>query len=146
MTCKRCLKFYIGITQNEIKKRFTQHYCSVKTMLETGESKTRFSRHFSRCYKEEYGTDKYDVNKIRKLCRHEILYEGNTISVNKLYGTTDCRLCAEEKFMIWEECDRNFHYILNKRNEIYGTCAHNVHFHHFYRGTDESTGRDEKEN
>ena len=99
-TCTRCLKFYIGATQNYVKNRFTQHYCSVKKMLETGESSTRFSSHFSKFYREEYGTDKYDVDKMRNLCRHEILYEGNALSVVKTYGTEKCRICAEEKYAI----------------------------------------------
>ena len=127
------MKFHIGATQNYVKNRFTQHYCSVKTMLETGESSTRFSSHFAKCYQEEYGPDaRYDVNKMRNLCIHEIIYEGNAISVVKTYGTQKCRVCAEEKFAIWEENCRNFCFILNKRKEIYGACAHNVHFHHFY--------------
>lgn len=83
-------------------------------MIETGENKTRFSKYFTKCYKEEYGTEVYDVNKIRDLCKHEVLFEGNALTVNKKYSTTSCRLCAEEKFVIWEEGHRNFRYMLNK--------------------------------
>ena len=115
-------------------------------MLETGESKTRFSKHFTKCYKEECGTDVYDVNKIRKLCKHEILYKGKALAVNKTFGTSACRLCQEEKFVIWEENYRNFRYMLNKSKEIYKVCVHNVHFHYFYKDTDELTGRNKKEN
>ena len=118
----------------------------MKTILETGKNKTRFSRHFAKCYEKEYGTKEYSVKKLKKLVRHEVIWEGNALSVVKTFGSDQCRLCAEEKFCIWEDNCRNFRYMLNKRQEIYGACAHNVHFHCFYRGTDESTRRDEKEN
>ena len=83
---------------------------------------------------------------MKKLVRHEILWEGNPLSVVKTFGTENCRLCAEEKFAIFESNCRNFQHCVNKRSEIYSKCAHNVYFHHFYRGTEEPTGRGEKKN
>ena len=83
---------------------------------------------------------------MKKLVRHEVLWEGNPLSCVKTYGTKQCTLCAEEKYAIWSETGRNFKYCLNKRKEIFSKCAHNVYFHHFYRGTEEPTGRGEKKN
>ena len=145
-TYNRCQKFYIGNTQCDLKTRFNQHYCDVKKRLEKGKNKTRFSKHFASCYQEEYGTKVYNVKKMKKLVRHEVLWEGNPLSCVKTYGTKQCTLCAEEKYAIWSETGRNFKYCLNKRKEIFSKCAHNVYFHHFYRGTEEPTGRGEKKN
>ena len=36
--------------------------------------------------------------------------------------------------------------MLNKQKEFYGTCEQKVYFHCFYRGTNELTGHDKKEN
>ena len=81
--CKECKKFYVGISQNKVKLRFTEHYSSVKKQLERNKTSSKFSTHFSRCYQKRYGTKKYDINKIRDMCHHEIIYEANPLSAVK---------------------------------------------------------------
>ena len=145
ITCKECGKFYIGATQNKAKIRMNQHYSGVKKLLEKNVKSTKFSKHFSRCYIKRYGTKKYNVNKIRDMCHHEVVYEANPLVAVKTYGGNACRLCMVERMEILKESCRNQRKLLNRRSEIFSTCRHNVYFHQYVRHTEELTRRGEKE-
>ena len=145
VTCKQCNKFYIGVSQNKAKIRFTQHYSSVKKQLEKNKTTSKFLSHFSRCYQKRYGTKKYNVNKIRDMCHHEIIYKANPLSAVKTYGSNTCRICMVERMEILKESCRNQWKLLNRRGEIYSTCKYNVYFHQYVRSTEELTGRGKKE-
>ena len=81
------------------------------------------------CYVKRYGTKVYNVNKVRDMCQHEILYEGDPLKVVKTYGGNACRICMVERMEILKESCRNGRKLLNKRSKIFSTCRHNVHFH-----------------
>ena len=85
-TCKQCGKFYIGVSQNKAKLRFTQHYSSVGKKSEKEISNSRYAKHFVSCYVKRYGTKVYDVNKVRDMTMHEILFEANPLTAVKTYG------------------------------------------------------------
>ena len=76
---------------------------------------------------------------------HEILYEGNPLKMVKTYGSNKCILCMEERLAIFKESCRNKKKIINKRDEIYTTCNHNVYFHHYSKNTEELTGAAKKD-
>ena len=51
----------------------------------------------------------------------------------------------EERMIIYKESNRNKKLLLNRRYHIYGTCRHNVYFHHYVWNTKELTRCNKKE-
>ena len=138
VTCKECGKFYIGSTKNELKKRFSSHFSSVKQLIERDKKSSSYARHFKNCYVKKYGPN-YDVRKIREMGKYEILWEGHAIPTVKTFSTYNCKLCMEEKLAILNAKTRRFHQNINKRKELFSSCRHGGSFHDYCRkvGTDE---------
>ena len=74
------------------------------------------------------------MTKLKKLHRYEVIFEGNILSVVKIFSTDQFIIFIEEKLSILDEIYRNFKFILNKQHEIYNKYTHNMYFYYFYWG------------
>ena len=70
-----------------------------------------------------------------------ILWQGNSIAIQKSFGTKSCYLCMKERTHILKGMYSNAHSMINNNSEIYSSCRHKTRFHRFPHnstGTDES--------
>lgn len=97
-------------------------------------SSTTFATHMAKCWKKTY-PDKPNPtpSEIRSQCEISILWKASTLSCNKSFTDWDCRLCQQERVTIFKlqhlTGRRNFRHIINKSNEMFGTCKHRPKFH-----------------
>ena len=83
-TCKGSNKFYIGNTQQKVKKRLDQHIGNVCNLVNKGITLDSFARHFATRWKSTKTIKRKDV---RNLIDVDILWSGNPISCMKSFGT-----------------------------------------------------------
>ena len=129
---------YIGSTHEFIKKRMQGHNNDVITCQQTGTSKTSFARHFSTVLQNFRPI----TNKIiRNSIEYSILWQGNSISTTQTFGTSNCRLCTQEKITIIKAAKLDPTTLINKRRDLHEACKHKPQFHRFRDSdsTDEAT-------
>ena len=137
-TCKASGMKYIGSTHQFIKKRMQGHNNNVITCQQTGTSKTSFARHFSTILQNFQPI----TNKIiRNSIEYSILWQGNSISTTQTFGTSNCRLCTQEKIAIIKAAKLDPTALINKRRDLHEACKHKAQFHRFKDSdsTDEAT-------
>ena len=59
----------------------------------------------------------------------EVIWQGNPIQCTKTFKTHACQLCMKERISILRHIHKDPTSMINRRNEIYGTCRHNARFH-----------------
>ena len=141
-TCNETGKSYIGNTQQAYKKRMTAHYSDVRRLVLTGKKSDSFASHFANLFK----TDSIPTpSLLREKITFSILWQGNPLSVQKSFGTKNCRLCLKESIHILKNLHTDPTKLINHNSEIYTSCRHQTRFHRFPKtnnGTDEPcTGR-----
>ena len=125
---------YIGNTQRNFKTRMGEHFTDLKKAISSDIASDSFAKIASREYNKCPNT-----KRLMKDFKHEILWQGNAITISKTYGTIKCRLCAREKdFILKHRFDKTQPLMMNSRLEIRGACRHKPRFHRFIKhGTDE---------
>ena len=133
-TCTHCDMHYIGSTQNDVKKRISQHCRDVKNLVNRDINSDSFASHFAK----HIDTDKTSLGQIRKLVKMEILWQGNPINCMKTFRKDTCSLCMKERCCILRNFKDNRMKLINSRSEIYGGCRHRTRFHKLDLNTTES--------
>ena len=135
--CLICGKFYIGNTQNHVKKRMSGHYVETRNLVNNGTISDSFARNFASHLKCAKGS-KYDQirsNDVRKITKVSILWQGNPISCMKNFGKVNCKLCMMERLEILRAVRNdklnNGEKLINSSHEIYGACRHKSKFHRY---------------
>ena len=128
--CQICNAFYYGSTQNNFKTRASRHLAEVRTQVRTGQKSDSFSEHFAAHFKDE---DKrtLTVKKVREICEFSIVWLGNPVVTCKRFDTYRCLLCDRERIAIINASLKGTK-IINKNNEIYGSCRHKAKFLSFH--------------
>ena len=73
---------------------------------------------------------------IRNLMMFEVLWTGNAIKTVNTFGTENCELCEKERlYLISEMLGKSHRKLINKTDEIFGTCRHKPSFHRYFRTT-----------
>lgn len=70
---------------------------------------------------------------------HELEYIRNLLSCVKIYGINKYRIFIEERLLIYKESYRNQKLLINRRDKIFVTYQHNVHFYNYLQNTEELT-------
>ena len=92
-------------------------------------SSTTFATHMAKCWMKTY-PDRTTPKpaEIRAQCEFSILWKATSLSCNKSFTDWDCKLCQQERVTIFKlqhmNGRRNFRHIINKSNEMFGTCKH----------------------
>ena len=129
-TCTRTGKSYIGNTQQKVKKRIKGHLGDVWNLANKNRQSDSFVWHFVTVAKAE-NRDKLTRKDVRKCISVEILWQGNPITVMKMFGKLSCRLCMKEKIHILNEVCTKPKSTINRRNKLYGACRHKTRFHRY---------------
>ena len=135
-TCKQCDKFYIGNTQQHLKKRISQHIGEVKKLVNRGEGSDSFAKHFASHFTDSTNITRDDINRLIKI---DVMWQGDPISCVKSFGKMSCSLCMKERVEILKASKKQPRQLINSRNEIYGACRHKTKFHRFTRNEKPST-------
>jgi len=128
-TCKICDKFYIGNTQQLLKKRMGQHFSETRRQINTSKSSDSFSAHFSSHFQRN--DTSINVQHIRRIVNMKILWQGNAISCMKSFCTNGCSLCMKERLTILDMMKKQPDMIINTNNELFGACRHKTRFHKY---------------
>ena len=131
-TCKETGKFYVGCTQQKVKKRFDGHFTEVCGFVNKGILSDSFARHFGAVLKKkQIEGEKVTRKDVRKIVRIETLWKGNPISCMKSFGKMTCSLCMKERLYILRAMRKEPGKLINSSNEIYGACRHLTRFHRY---------------
>ena len=118
------------------------HYIDVRRLVLTGKKSDSFASHFATFFNTE---SKPTPSLLREKITFSILWQGNPLSVQKSFGTKNCRLCLKESIHILKNLHTDPTKLINHNSEIYTSCRHQTRFHRFPQtnnGTDEPcTGR-----
>ena len=135
--CKECKSFYIGNTQQHLKKRMNQHFNDVRSMVNKDEPSDSFAKHFASHFPKGINISTKDV---RSKVTMSILWKGNPISCVKSFAKLKCSLCMKERLEILKALgDNSEKRLINSNNELYGACRHKSKFHMFTTTTNSST-------
>ena len=124
--CKVTGKNYLGQTQQQQKRRMQQHSNKTRRLFRNRESSDSCAHHFSNQFNHE-PTPK----QMQNINGHEIVWQGNPISVMKTFGTLHSSLCVKKRCQIIKEKFAKNNKIISSCNEIHGTCRHKPRFHRF---------------
>ena len=117
-------------------------YRFVRRLILHFKNSDSFASHFATFFNTE---SKPTPTLLRQKMTFSILWQGNPLSVQKSFGTKNCRLCIKESTHILKNLHTNPTKLINHNSEIYTSCHHKTRFHRFPKinnGTDEScTGR-----
>ena len=131
---------YVGSTQQSLKRRMTQHFDDVKKYFRRETHTDTFAKHMI-----QHFTRKPTNEKIRNLCKFQVINSINPFSFTKKARSHDCRLClAEKSKLVWKRLNKVP--LMNANSEIYGPCRHNPRFHRFPKKRTDELGESEKEN
>ena len=140
--CVECKEEYIGSTQQFVKKRLGQHCSDVKQLMLKDVKSDKFAEHFVKQRIEDLarirmtvedrreqledmkrrGVVSDEIEKIRRLVKPSLLWDGNGMTVGRSFGKDSCKLCNMEKYHLINR--RRFAKVMNQNNEIYGCCRH----------------------
>ncbi len=129
-TCRICDESYIGQTQQKLKDWVGQHLNNVKKLVTKGVKLDSFASHCTNHCKKEV---KPTSNELCKMMKVKIVWQGNTISCMKSFGTMNCSLCMRERIEILRTICQEEWKIINHCNKIYGACWHKMRFHRFLK-------------
>ena len=138
-TCK-CGAYYIGNTQNYVKQRMTGHFAETRNLVNKGGASDTFAKHFATHFNKCDGINKrskppINANHIRRLCKIDILWQGNPISCMKSFGKLNCSLCMNERLQILKaqksEKFSKTKKLINSSRELCGACRHKSKFRRY---------------
>ena len=131
-TCSNTGKSHIGNTQQHYKKRMLKHNCEAIAQLKEGSRSDSFAKHYS---KQMTNFKKFENTAIHKLLRNsytsKVLWQGNSISTVKTFGTSHCVLCNQERLHIFYRFKKDPGKLINFCNQIFGACKHKTRFHRY---------------
>jgi hypothetical protein len=130
VTCRECEEFYIGNMQQKMKNHQGQHLNDVRKLVLKGESSDSFADHFCRHCEDDVRPSN---DKLRRLMKFQILWQGNPISCMKTFGKLNCALCMRERVEILRAHQQEKDKLINSNKEIFGACRHKTKFHRFLR-------------
>ena len=133
-TCKKSKKFYIGNTQQKLKKRLDQHVGDVYDLANKKMTSDSFARHFAGNFKED---EKITRKTVRTCITVDILWKVNPISCKKNFGHPSCALCMKERFFIHQAIRKEPDKLINSCNKLYGACRHKTKFHWYTSSADQ---------
>jgi hypothetical protein len=120
-----------------------QHFIDVKKLITKGIKSDSFVSHFAyHCKKEVKPTS----DKLCKMMKVKIVWQGNAISCMKSFGKLNCSLCMQERIEILCTICQEEWKIINHCNEIYyDACRHKTSFHRFLKDhtNEKNTSTDE---
>jgi hypothetical protein len=125
-TCFLCEAFYIGNTQQALKKRMDGHYVDVQKLVTKGIHSDSFARHFAKHFET-----KPSPRQLRESIDFDILWAANPISVVRSFGKPSCSLCMVERIKNFDQSRVANSKLINSCSEIYGACRHKPRFHRF---------------
>ena len=131
LKCHRTSKCYFGHTCRHVKTRTGEHTGDVKQQrLHKVDS---FSEHFYGIWLETGATQLPSRRDVRKLFSYETLWTGNSLQLNKNFGTNRCGLCAKERYIILQFSDylRDTSKLINYKSEVFFGCRHKPRFINF---------------
>ena len=136
-TCKDCGDFYIGNTQQHLKKRMNQHFIEVRSLVNRDLTSDSFAKHFASHFQKN---EKIATKDVRAKVTMGILWKGNPISCSKSFGKLNCSLCMKERLLILKALgDKKEKRLINSNNELYGACRHKSKFHRYTNTTNSNT-------
>ena len=129
-TCKVCEKFYVGNTQQHLKKRMNQHFSETRSLVSKNLTSDTFAKHFATHFTKG---EKIATKDVRDKVSMDILWKGNPITCVKSFGKINCSLCMKERLLILkalgDKMDKKR--LINSNNELYGACRHKPKFHRY---------------
>ena len=143
--------FYLGCTQQHLKKRTQGHNNGVRKLLKNGESYDTFAKHFASLVPLDSQAPTPTATQLREeLCPYkmEIIWQGNPDSTAKTFGSRSCLLCSQERLAITKASkSKNRKLLINSNNEIFGgACRHKPTFHRYSKSTrdNDDSSREER--
>lgn len=136
--CRLCQQQYIGSTGMKLKDRIGQH-CNIAQASHNGRHKekstfqTHFCNHLNVLFPDG---EKVRGATVRNMLEVEVLWEGNPLTMNRMFGTRSCRLCLEEKVEILKHLDKDPGMMVNTSIELMRGCRHTAKLHRFVRSTE----------
>ena len=103
-----------------------QHNNETRRLFRNKESSDSCAHHFANQFNHE-PTPK----QMQNIAEHEIVWQGNPISMMKTFGALHCSLCMKERCQIVKEKFTKNNKLINSCNEIHGACRHEPRFHRF---------------
>ena len=137
-TCRVCQMFYIGCTQQQIKKRMQQNFNSAGEWVNLKKQSDSFASHFGShfCGPNSISLNgRAKANDFRKILTMETLWKGSPISCVRGFGRLSCSLCMNERLAILNSFKHSPDKLINSCNEFYGACRHKPRFHRFFNMT-----------
>ena len=133
---------YIRNTQTNVKLQITSSWWSMHTCKQR-QTSDLFASHFA----------SYHINRKHKLTTEEarkhvkitILWQGKSISSNKLFGKLNCSLCMKERLEILKFSRKTPHLLINSSTEFYGACRHKPRFHRYLSNCTEIHSTDDEQ-
>ena len=127
-------KDYLGHTQQQMKKRGTQHLGQTNKQIRTGKHYDSFSDHFARVFQNFHNPS----NRLMLTCiQFTKVWQGNPITCSKTFGTPRCQLCNREKLYIFNTYRKAPDKLINHRDELTSTCRHKPLFHRLMQQVDQ---------
>ena len=126
VTCKCYGDFYVGNTQNTVKKRMEQHFQDVAQKVANDKNSDSFAAHFAKHF-----TQKSSPQQCREIMSFGILSTVNPIGSMKTWVKLSCTLCMKERIEIIDNSRHRYSRIINVCSEVYGVCRHIPIFHRF---------------
>jgi len=133
VNCNHCAKFYIGNTQNFLKKRIQEHINDVVKLINKGIYSNSFAKHFASHFKSH---DIISARHVKPLLHITTINRLNPLEASHNFGTDKCQLCMEERIEItsaWLKDGQKK--LINKNTEIYGACRHKAKLHVYEKAT-----------
>jgi len=138
-TCKLCDKYYIGNTQQKLKKRMDQHFGETVDHVNRGIKSDSLANHFAEHLANLSSNKDANRQMIRQMVKMEILCQGKAISSMKSFGKLSCCLFMKERLAILKMARKEPDKLINSRSEIYGACRHKMRFHRYTKNGNPST-------
>ena len=128
VTCKATGKFYIGNTQQKLKKRIDAHLGETCDLVNKSKASDSFARHFA----EQFTTEaKITRNDVREKIYVEILWKGRAVPCIKSFRKLTCNICMKERLQILTHLRKYPKLTINSNYELYGACRHKTKFHRY---------------
>ena len=144
--CSICGMFYIGNTQNHIKKRMNGQFAETRNQVNKGLISDSFATHFTSHFDNKKKNEQISSKDIREITRVIVLWQGNPIPSMKAFDKINCNLCMMVRLKILkatrEDRLKGYKKLIKSSNDFYGACRHRTKFHR-YRTFKKSISTDE---
>ena len=117
---------YLGKTSRYGKVRINEHLDDVRKYLKDGKLSDSFASYFAKMAMKEFKDKEFkDISRenIRSLFNFEIIWSGNSLMLNRRFGTSNCQLCNRERLELLRRPN-----CINAKSEIFHKCKHRSRF------------------